>query len=247
MSPASRRRRARTLARRVRGGDRRARDELVALHMPLARALALRYRRSSEPLDDLMQVAYLGLVKAVDRWDPDRGPELSSYAAPTILGELRRHFRDCTWGIRPPRGRQELSLAAERARNALQAELGRPPTVAELAARLGRAERVVTEALLAGAGRWLPSLDAPVDGDDARYAGDLIPCVDRELERVEQRATIERLTGILDEHAREVLRLRFAEDLLQDEIAARTGSTQVQVSRVLRSSLQRLHAYAAAA
>src|SRR5688500_17125761 len=144
--------------------------------MPLARSLALRYRRASEPLDDLIQVASVGLVKAVDRWEPDRGLAFSSYAVPTILGELRRHFRDATWDVRPARDLQELCLAVEEARDALWASRGHSPTVADLAAHLRRAEEEVIEALQATEGRSVRSLDAPVheeDGDSAS-AGDLM-------------------------------------------------------------------------
>jgi RNA polymerase sigma-B factor len=229
----------------MREGDPRAREELIALYVPLARALALRYRRGHEPAEDLIQVAFIGLLKAVDRWDPARGVELSSFATPTILGELRRHFRDTTWGIRPPRGLQELALDAARQRQALQNENGRPPTLAELARRLECEESAAAEALRAGGCRSLQSLDAPVHDGDIRVVGELIPSIDRELERAEQRATIERLTRILDDRSREVLRLRFDEDLVQEEIAARTGTSQVHVSRMLRASLQRLRAYAA--
>ena len=128
-------------------GDTAARAELIERYMPLARSLALRYRRASEPLDDLIQVASVGLVKAVDRWDPDRGLAFSSYAVPTILGELRRYFRDSTWDVRPARDLQELCLAVEEARDALWIDLGRSPTVADLAKHLNRAPEEVMEAL----------------------------------------------------------------------------------------------------
>ena len=244
---APHRHRLRSLGRRMRDGDGRARDELVAMYAPLARALALRYRRGSEPADDLIQVALLGLVKAVDRWDPERGLDLSTYATPTILGELRRHFRDFTWGIRPPRSLQELALAAEPARRALHAELGRPPTVAELAERLGCGEAAMGEAVRAVTLRVLDSIDVPAgeDGDGAS-AGELIPCTDPELERAEARVTLERLLRSLDPNAREVVRLRYEEDLTQEDIAARVGGTQVQISRLLRRALDQLHACVAA-
>jgi RNA polymerase sigma-B factor len=230
----------------MREGDRQARDELIARHMPLARALARRHRRGTEPIDDLVQVAMLGLMKAVDGWDPDRGGHLSSYATPTILGELKHYFRDHTWGIRPPRSLQDLSLAVDRSRDELLVELGRSPTVSDLARRLDCDEDAVIAALHAGAARSLSSLDAPIrDGsDDPGRAGDLIPFVDRELERVEERLTFEWLTSVLDSRAREVLRLRFEEDLPQSEIAARLGWSQMQISRIIRASLERLHAYA---
>src|SRR3954466_15898417 len=233
------------LMRRTQGGDARAREELIERYMPLARSLALRYRRASEPLDDLVQVASVGLVKAVDRWDPERGLAFSSYAVPTILGELRRYFRDATWDVRPARDVQELCLSVEEARDALWLGLGRSPTVADLARHVNRAPEEVMEALQASDGRSLRSLDAPVheeEGDSASV-GELIGDADPEYERVEAGATLEQLMSILDDRAREILRLRFGEDLLQSEIAARVGCSQMHVSRIIRSSLQRLYAY----
>ena len=170
--------------RKVQTGDDHARDELIERYMPLARSLALRYRRASEPLDDLIQVASVGLVKAVDRWDPERGLAFSSYAVPTILGELRRYFRDSTWDVRPARDLQELCLALEEAREALWGELGRQPTVADLAARLGRAPEEIVEALQATEGRSIRSLDAPVhdEDNDSASAGDLIGAPDEEFD-----------------------------------------------------------------
>src|SRR5213080_1084945 len=150
------------LMQRMQAGDPRARAEFIERYMPLARSLALRYRRASEPLDDLIQVASVGLVKAVDRWDPGRGLAFSSYAVPTILGELRRYFRDSTWDVRPARDLQELCLAVEEAREALWGELGRSPTVADLAERLKRQTEEIVEALQATEGRSVRSLDAPV-------------------------------------------------------------------------------------
>jgi RNA polymerase sigma-B factor len=230
---------------RHRNGDHDARDRLIERYMPLARSLALRYRRASEPLDDLVQVASVGLVKAVDRWDPDRGLAFSSYAVPTILGELRRYFRDATWDVRPARDLQELCLAVEEARERLWNDLGRSPTVADIADRLGRTPEEVFEAMQATEGRSARSLDAPVheeEGDSAS-AGDLIGQVDPEYDRVEASVTIERMTGILDKRAQEILRLRFEEDLLQSEIAGRVGCSQMHVSRIIRASLERLYAY----
>ena len=235
------------LALRQQAGETEARRELIERYMPLARSLALRYRRASEPLDDLIQVASIGLVKAVDRWDPERGLAFSSYAVPTILGELRRYFRDSTWDVRPARDVQELCLAVEEARDELWLELGRSPTVRDLAERVGRAPEEVMEALQASDGRSLRSLDAPVHEEEggSASAGDLIGSADPEYERVEAGATLEQLTSILDDRAREILRLRFEEDMLQSEIAARVGCSQMHVSRILRSSLERLYAYGA--
>ena len=242
---ARRQREDQRLMRKVQTGDDRAREELIERYMPLARSLALRYRRASEPLDDLIQVASVGLVKAVDRWDPERGLAFSSYAVPTILGELRRYFRDSTWDVRPARDLQELCLALEEAREALWGELGRQPTVADLAGRLERQPEEIVEALQATEGRSVRSLDAPVhdEENDSASAGDLIGTHDEEFDRVEAGVTLERLTGILDDRAREILRLRFAEDLLQSEIAEMVGCSQMHVSRIIRSSLEKLYAY----
>jgi RNA polymerase sigma-B factor len=242
---ARRQREDQRLMHQTQRGDARARDELIERYMPLARSLALRYRRASEPLDDLIQVASVGLVKAVDRWDPERGLAFSSYAVPTILGELRRYFRDSTWDVRPARDLQELCLAVEEARDALWLELGRSPTVADLAAYVERTPEEVLEALQASDGRSLRSLDAPVheeDGDSAS-AGELIGDADPGFERVEAGATLEQLMSILDDRAREILRLRFQEDLLQSEIADVVGCSQMHVSRIIRSSLEKLYAY----
>jgi RNA polymerase sigma-B factor len=242
---AKRQREDQLLMQQHRTGDAHAREVLIERYMPLARSLALRYRRASEPLDDLVQVASVGLVKAVDRWDPGRGLAFSSYAVPTILGELRRYFRDATWDVRPARDLQELCLAVEGAREKLWAELGRSPTVADLAERLGRAPEDVVEALQATEGRSVRSLDAPVHDEEegSASAGDLIGADDVEYDRVEAGVTIEYLAGILDDRAREILRLRFKEDLLQSEIAERVGCSQMHVSRIIRSSLERLYAY----
>ena len=242
---ASRQRQDHRLALRQQRGEPGARRELIERYMPLARSLALRYRRASEPLDDLIQVASVGLVKAVDRWDPGRGLAFSSYAVPTILGELRRYFRDSTWDVRPARDMQELCLAVEEARDALWVDLGRSPTVADLAKHLGRPPEQVMEALQASDGRSLRSLDAPVHEDegDSASAGDLIGDHDPGYARVEAVATIEQMTEILDDRAREILRLRFEEDMLQSEIAAHVGCSQMHVSRIIRSSLERLYAY----
>jgi RNA polymerase sigma-B factor len=242
---ARRQRQDHRLARRQQSGEAAARRELIERYMPLARSLALRYRRASEPLDDLIQVASIGLVKAVDRWEPDRGLAFSSYAVPTILGELRRYFRDSTWDVRPARDVQELCLAVEEARDELWLELGRSPTVTDIAERVGRPPEEVMEALQASDGRSLRSLDAPVHEEEggSATAGDLIGSADPEYERVEAGATIEQLTSILDDRAREILRLRFEEDMLQSEIAARVGCSQMHVSRIIRSSLERLYTF----
>jgi RNA polymerase sigma-B factor len=209
------------------------REKLIVDHLPLARRLARRYRGGNQPLDDLVQVASLGLVKAAERWDPKRGNAFSTYAVPTILGELRRHLRDRTWDVRPPRHVQDLCLAVARARSQMSATLGREPTVADLAARLHRSPEEIAEGLRAGDARWLPSLDEAVDCD-------LVGRDDGDYERVEARVTYERLSSILDDRAREIIRMRYEDDLLQSEIATRVGLSPMGVSRILRASLEAL-------
>jgi RNA polymerase sigma-B factor len=218
---------------------------LILAHLPLARRLALRYSRAPQYADDLIQVASVGLIKAADRWDPSRGLAFSTYAVPTIHGELRHYCRDFTWAIRPPRGIQDLCLAVGKAREQLHDAIGREPSVEALAERLDRRPDEILAALAAEQARTLESLDAAIDPGDSGLAtaGDLIGDDDDEYERVEARDTVERLTSILDARAREVLRLRHEHDLLQAEIAARLGLTQVHVSRILRASYDRLAAY----
>jgi RNA polymerase sigma-B factor len=233
------------LMQRHRGGDQRARETFIGRYLPLARGLAWRYHRAPEPFDDLVQVASLGLVKAADRWDPDRGLAFSNYAVPTILGELRRYFRDATWMVRPPRDLQELCLSVEQARGDLIAAHGREPTVADLAGRLGRSAEEIGDALQAEECRAARSLDTPLhdEGLDPAMPADLIGGNDRGYDQAEARATVERLTPILDDRAREILRLRFEDELPQIEIAERVGCSQMHVSRIIRSSLERLFAY----
>jgi RNA polymerase sigma-B factor len=237
----------RELGRRVQAGDAAARRELIERYLPLARSLARRYVRTGEPLDDLIQVASLALVKAVDRWEPAMGYELSSFAVPTILGELRRYFRDATWTVRPPRALQELSLDVERHRDPLRAALGHEPTVAELAARLDRPVSEVAEAIAAWGSRMARSLDIPVTSDeDDTVILDLLGHEDEGFERAEARTVIERLMPALDQRARTILRMRYEHDLLQSEIAAAVGLSQMHVSRVIHASLERLTDYASA-
>jgi RNA polymerase sigma-B factor len=238
----------RELGRRARAGDLPARRALIERYLPLARKLAHRYGRSGEPLDDLGQVAAIALMKAVDRWDPGMGHAFSSYAVPTILGDLRRYFRDATWMVRPPRGLLELSLVLERLREPLRAALGHEPTLAELAEHVGCPAGEVAEAIEASASRWARSLDLPVCDADPEKAtvADLIGREDDGFDHAEARTLIEQLTTILDQRARDILHMRFEHDLLQSEIAAAIGCSQMQVSRVIRTSLERLSAHASA-
>jgi RNA polymerase sigma-B factor len=212
---------------------------MVERHLGLARHLALRYADSGEPLDDLVQVASIGLLKAVDRFDPQRGVSFSTFAVPTILGELRRHFRDRGWAIHVPRDLKEASLRVERA---LRAHAGRSPTPSELARETGLSIEVVLDALeVAGAHRAL-SLDAPTGADDDRASAivDRLGVEDPDLARARDRATLEQLSSVLDEREREILRLRFEEDLTQSEIGERIGVTQMHVSRLIRSAVARM-------
>jgi RNA polymerase sigma-B factor len=225
-----------------RRGDSRARAELAARYLPLARGLALRYRHGPEPIEELVQVASLGLVKAIDRWDPERGTTFATFAVPTILGELRRHFRDCSWMVRPPRAIQELSLHVIRARDRHWGMHGREPTVDELAAALGRCREEVVDALAAADGQRPVSLDAPVgDGDEPGTYHDLMGAADRALVAADERVFVDDLLNRLDRRARDVLRLRFEFDLRQREIAERIGVSQMHVSRILRDALATLH------
>jgi RNA polymerase sigma-B factor len=224
---------------RARAGDRAARDRLIERHMPLARSLAVQYRHTREPLDDLIQVANLGLVKAVDRFDPDRGIGFTSYAVPTILGELKRHFRDRTWAIHVSRGVQESIARVEKATEALRAELGHHPSAREVAARCGMTVEDVTEARLADSASRTASLDAPLPREDGDLS-DVLGRNDAGLARVEEALWIEQIAASLPAREREILRLRFVEDLVQREIAERVGISQMHVSRVLRHALAQL-------
>lgn len=216
------------------------RDAMVERHLGLARHLALRYSDSGEPLDDLFQVASLGLVNAVDRFDPSRGVSFTTFAVPTILGELKRHFRDRGWAVHVPR---DLKDAAVRVKRALGEHAGsRAPTPAELAQATGLSLETVIEALeVAGVQRAL-SLDAPVGGeeDSGSTLVDVLGGEDAELGRAQDRTLLESLMRAVTPREREILRLRFAEDLTQSEIGARVGVSQMQVSRILRGALERM-------
>jgi RNA polymerase sigma-B factor len=245
---ASRARRGRgeraLFARVARDGDPTAREALVAGYMPLARSMAMRYQRSTEPLDDLMQVASLGLVKAIDGFDAGRGIAFSSYAVPTILGEIKRHFRDRTWSVRVPRGLQELSARVDRAVGELTEDLHRQPSVQEIAAHIGTEEEEVLEALHAGNAYRLVSLETPRGAagrdEDVSTLGDAIGVEEIGFHRAEQRATIDMLLAVITPREREALRLRFEEDLTQAEIGEIIGVSQMQVSRIIHRALTRL-------
>ncbi len=229
-------------ARLRRFGDGDAREQLIARYLPLARRLARRYQHTDEPLDDLIQVASIGLVKAVDRFDASRKVMFSSYAVPTILGELKRHFRDRTWSVRVPRDLQELALRVDQTFTRLSAGRQRAPTVAEIAAALEATEEQVLDAMEAMGAYRASSLDAPRSGRDEEpeSVADSLGSTDAGFARAEARAALAPLFSRISERERIVLELRFGEDLTQAEIGERIGVSQMQVSRLIRQALARL-------
>jgi RNA polymerase sigma-B factor len=222
--------------------DRQARDELIERFLPLAHKLAQRYSGSREPYDDLVQVASLGLVKAVERFDPDRGFQFSSFAVPTILGELKRHFRDTSWALHVDRAAQERSQRIGEGRRQLQARLGRSPTVDELAEHLHCSQEEVLDGLQVAEAYETVSLDAPRPSADEDVDGrlDALGDEDERLGRIEAGATVFAAAQHLPERDRQILYLRFGEDLTQAEIAERIGISQMQVSRLLRRAVRQL-------
>jgi RNA polymerase sigma-B factor len=227
-------------------GDTDARRELVERFMPLARSLARRYLNTREPIDDLTQVAYLGLVKAIDRFDASRGNRFASYAVPTILGELRRHFRDTVWAVHVPRGAQERALQVERTSEQLASRRGHPPTVGEIAEYLECAQEEVLDAMQATRARSAVSLDAPGPGgeEDSEPRVEVLGVEDEGYALVEDGSAISSAFAALAPREREIVKLRFAEEMTQSEIAARVGLSQMQVSRLLRRSLEQMRALA---
>jgi RNA polymerase sigma-B factor len=232
----------RLLERYHRHGDAAAREALVTRFLPLARQLARRYQRGGEQLDDLVQVASLGLLKAIDRFDPARETAFSSFAVPTILGELKRHFRDKGWSVRVPRDLQELAVKVDKVAEEMSREIGRAPTPAELAERTGTTLEQVLEAREASAAYRAVSLDRPrtEDEDEGESYADAVGAEDPGYRIAEDAATVERLMRVLTDREREVLRLRFEEDLTQSEIGERVGVSQMHVSRLIRQSVARL-------
>jgi RNA polymerase sigma-B factor len=235
----------RLLERYHRDGDAAAREALVERFLPLARQLARRYQRGGEPLDDLVQVASLGLLKAIDRFEPDRPTAFSSFAVPTILGELKRHFRDRGWSVRVPRDLQEMTVRVDRTSEELSRQLGRAPTPLEIAEHIGITTEQVLEAREAAGAYRAVSLDRPRDeDDDDAGAADWMGIEDPGFGLAEDAATVERLMAVLSDREREVLRLRFRDDLTQSEIGARVGVSQMHVSRLIRQAIARLRAAA---
>lgn len=221
-------------------GDEAARNRLVEGYRGLAVALARRFENRGEPLDDLVQVALIGLLKSVERYDPAHGTAFSTFATPTVLGELKRHFRDKTWSVRVPRGLKDLHVRVAPAVAELHQSLGRSPTIAELSGHLGCSEDDLLEAMEAGAAYRPGSLDAggPND-DDGPSLGERISVGDGH-EHTDARVTVRALMAQLPEREREIVYLRYFEDLTQSEIAERIGVSQVHVSRLLRRALDRL-------
>ena len=242
---ATRDREERALFDRMHGGDATARADLVDRFLPLARKLARGYR-GGEDAEDLEQVAAIGLVNAIDRFDPDRGLAFSTFAFPTIVGELKRHFRDRCWSVRVPRSLQELARRLERVSSELHATLGRAPTVAELADGADATVERVLEALQVGGARWASSLDAPLrDADDPDTPGREIAAEEPGFAAVDDAELVDKLLRHLEPRDRLILELRFREDLVQSQIAARVGISQMQVSRIIKRAILQLQNAAA--
>jgi RNA polymerase sigma-B factor len=225
--------------------DDELRAALVERYLPLARSLARRYARGAEPIEDLVQVASVGLLKAIDRYDPGHGAAFSSFAVPTIAGELRRHFRDRCWMVRPPRELQERALAVENVAGELTNRLGHSPTVRQLGQALELSDEEVLDAMEAARAAFATSLSAPrgTDDDESTFEA-AIGAEDHGFEAAEDRAVYAQLSRCLTDRERTVLALRFNEDLTQEQIGKRVGVSQMQVSRVLRQALAKLAAAA---
>lgn len=222
-------------------GDRGVRNQLVEAHRGLAASIANDYRGRGVDLDDLVQIAMLGTLKAVERFDPARGIPFSSFASRTVNGEIKRYFRDRTWAVRPPRSAQERHLDLRRARAALSSSLGRPPTVAELAIELDISPDQVLDAIEAGAAYRATSLDARRSGDDDNTTlGERLPGDDVPSRSVELRMLVAQLLDALPAREAAIIHLRFYEELTQSEIAERLGISQMHVSRLMRRCLEDL-------
>jgi len=220
------------------------RDRLVEMHLPLVRHLALRFRNRGEPLDDLVQVGTIGLIKAVDRFDLEREVEFSTYATPTVVGEIKRHFRDKGWAIRVPRRLQELRQQISIASQDLGQKFGRSPTVAELSTHLGVSEEDILEGLESASAYSTMSLDAGTEGDDDGPPAmlDTLGIDDAALEGVEYRESLKPLLAALPPRERHIIALRFFHNMTQSQIAEEIGISQMHVSRLLAKTLVRLRA-----
>lgn len=221
------------------------RNDLVVAHLNLVRFLALKFANRGEPLDDLVQVGTVGLLKAIDRFELDRGVEFTTYATPTIVGEIKRYFRDKGWAVKVPRRLQELNLAVNRANEKMAVELGRSPTVAELAERLNATEEEILEAQELGQAYNLLSLDSEVSGEGEKKSqtlADTVGITDSGLEMLEDRANLERAFHVLTGRERVIIYLRFYESVSQTEIAKRLNVSQMHVSRLQAKALEKLRA-----
>lgn len=237
----------RRFSRAQNASGRGLRDDLIESYMPLARSCARRYAGTSESNEDLDQVAYFALVKAVDRFDPAHGTSFSTYAVPTIMGELKRHFRDRSWAVRPPRTLQENFLRVEQATKQLASRSGRAPTIPELSKRLALSEEEVLEAMQARDGQSAISLSRPATSqEDGQTLGDSLGHTDGGYMLADDRADLASLMKFLPPRDRRILELRFQHDMTQAEVGAIVGVSQMQVSRIIRASLARLRAAAAA-
>jgi RNA polymerase sigma-B factor len=224
----------------------RIREQLVNAYHDFVYFLARKFQNRGEPLDDIVQVGYLGLIKAIERFDPDLGFEFTTFATLTVAGEIKRHFRDKGTAIRFPRRLQELHQSVVRVNEQMKNELGREPTVSELAERLGVTPDDVTEAMEMGPAYVPVSLDQPVaaaDGQDNRSVAEQIGDVDPELDRVEMRDVLDRAMEHLTPRERSIMAMRFYEQMSQSEIARRLGISQMHVSRLQRAALEQLRKY----
>jgi RNA polymerase sigma-B factor len=223
-------------------GDQNAREELVQRHLPLVRSLARRYAGRGESLEDIEQVGAIGLIKAIDRYELSRDVALTTYATPNVVGEIKRHFRDRGWAIRIPRALQELNVKMSGAIERLTAQLGRSPSVAEIARELDATPEQVLEALEAGSAYSPVSLSAGPGTDEELDLMEVIGSEDEEFDRTDERASLEPALEELPDREREILRMRFEDGLTQTQIAERVGLSQMHVSRLIRKSLDRMRA-----
>ena len=224
----------------------RIREQLVRGYESLVHFLARRFQNRGEPLEDIVQVGFLGLIKAIDRFDPDLGNEFTTFATPTILGEIRRYFRDKGWAIRFPRRLQELYQQVVRTNEELKNELNRQPSVAEVAQRLGVEPDDVLEAMEMSSALTPISIDATIGGpgeEGGRQLGEAVGSEDPNLDRVEMRQVLERAMQHLNERERRIMIMRFFEEMSQSEVAKRLGISQMHVSRLQRAALEQLREY----
>jgi RNA polymerase sigma-B factor len=222
---------------------RRQRECIVRRCLPLADHVARHFGRRGEGLEDLTQVARLGLMNAINRFDPDKGPSFIGFAIPTMMGEVRRYFRDYSWSMRVPRRLRELHVQISRATADLAQRLGRAPTASELSQELGVSHEEIVECLVASDAYQLESLDAPMGSDgsgNARSVADTVGAIDPQIDHITDREAVRSLVGELPQREREVLHMRFFESMTQSQIAERIGVSQMQVSRILAGTLQSL-------